>query len=56
MSYKPEQIHGARGHLTEKAATRAARAAKKAATRLARRAAKRDPENAPAKFRGGWID
>lgn len=55
MAYKPE-VCGYHSYLTKKSERRARRDAKKAATRLARRAAKRDPENAPARFRSGWID
>jgi len=55
MAYKPEEA-GYHSWLTKKSERRARRDAKKAATRLARRAAKRDPENAPVRFRGGYID
>lgn len=54
MAYKPEMIK--RHRLCDGAATRAKRTAKKAVTRLRRRAERRDPENAPATFRKGWID
>ena len=56
MALKPEVIGSRRIHLFPKAKARALKTAKKAVTRLMRRSAKQNPESAPNKIRGGYID